>query len=332
MVGIVYLLFLVASVVTVIAAIKLSSYADVLSEKTSFGGLLIGTVLLALATSLPEITTTASAIAIDNPDLAVANVLGSNIFNILIIAVFDLVFRKRRLFLFASFTHRFTSALGIILTLVVMIAMLASVSYVIFGVGFSSVILVIVYILGMYAISKVNVQVKSSILQEEVKREVEVLDISIRHAMIGFATFAVIILISGSALAILGDQIAKITGLGSTFVGSFLIAATTSLPEVVSVYAALKLNNVNLAIGAVLGSNIFNMLIITFSDILYRPGAILAAVEQIQFVTAFGGTIMALMLMTTLYYRKAGNLWVYSIPPILMIGTYVIVTYIIFMA
>ncbi|OEH86290.1 cation transporter [Desulfuribacillus stibiiarsenatis] len=331
----VFVYFLIASIVTVYSAMKLSNYADVLSEKTSFGGLLIGTVLLAAATSLPEVTTTISAIVIDNPDIAIANVLGSNIFNVLVIAVFDILFRRKRLFLLASYTHRITATLGIVLTIIVMVAMLLDTTYQLIGIGLSSILLVIVYGLGMWVISKINIQVKSHILQEEIQAESKitepkVADISVRQAVIGFAVFSLVILVSGSALAILGDKIAIITGLGSTFVGSFLIAATTSLPEVVSVYAALKLSNVNLALGAVLGSNIFNMLIIAFADLVYRHGSILGAIDPIQFVTAFGGAVMALLLLVTLFYRKAKNLWVYSIPPTIIVITYFIVTFIIF--
>ncbi|WP_314733412.1 hypothetical protein [Anaerobacillus sp. CMMVII] len=78
---------------------------------------------------------------------------------------------------------------------------------------------------------------------------------SLKRAIIGFSIAAVVILVTGSLLSITGDKIADITGLGSSFVGSFLIAASTSLPEAVAVLIAIQLRNYNLAIGSVLGSN-----------------------------------------------------------------------------
>ncbi|OEH86372.1 cation transporter [Desulfuribacillus stibiiarsenatis] len=327
----VFVYFFIAAGVTVYSAVKLSTYADVISEKTSFGGLLIGTVLLAAATSLPEVTTTASAVLIDNPDIAIGNVLGSNIFNVLILAVLDIWFRRGRLFLFASATHRITALLGIMMSTIVIVAMLSNVSYEFLGIGLSSYIIVATYIIGMWAISKINMKVKSSILQEEIKPPAsDNEDISVKTAVIGFASFSVVIMLSGTALAVFGDKIAVITGLGSTFVGSFLIAATTSLPEVVSVYAAFRLSNVNLAIGAVLGSNIFNMLIIPFADLMYRKGNILTAIDSVQVITAFGGVTLSALLMFTLYYRKAKTIWQYSIPPAVITVVYFVVTYIIF--
>ncbi|OEF97977.1 sodium:calcium antiporter [Desulfuribacillus alkaliarsenatis] len=335
----IFVLFFIASIVTIVAAVKVSKYADVISEKTSFGGLMIGTVLLAGATSLPEITTSASAIAINNPDIAIGNVLGSNIFNVLIIAVLDIWFRRKKMFLFASSEHRITATIGTLMMVTVIIGIMSGTSYEIFGIGLTSYLLIVIYIVGMWLISAINRKVRGSILKEtiektsmelNVEKAVEINTTTVKQAVMGFVGFAFIILLAGSSLSILGDQIAVITGLGSTFVGSFLIAATTSLPEVVSVYAALRLSNVNLAIGAVLGSNIFNMLIITFSDSLYRPGSILSAIDPVQAVTAFGGLVMSLLILMTLFYRKAKSTWAYSMPPAVMMIAYLIVTYVIF--
>ncbi|WP_084215563.1 hypothetical protein [Jeotgalibacillus campisalis] len=57
------------------------------------GQLLVGTLLLAGATSLPEVTTSLSAVLIGNNDNAIGNVLGSNLFNVFILACFDAVYR-----------------------------------------------------------------------------------------------------------------------------------------------------------------------------------------------------------------------------------------------
>ncbi|KIL43433.1 hypothetical protein KP77_31390 [Jeotgalibacillus alimentarius] len=103
--------FLFAAVVTIYAAMKLSTYADVISTKTGMGGLLVGTLLLAGATSLPEVTTSFSAVLIGNNDIAIGNLLGSNLFNVFILACFDLYFRKKQLFLQASNDHLYTAGI-----------------------------------------------------------------------------------------------------------------------------------------------------------------------------------------------------------------------------
>ena len=111
----IFVLFGIAALITVVTAVKLSTYADVISEKSKLGGMMVGTLLLAVATSLPEVTTSLTAVFLDNPDIAVGNVLGSNMFNLLIIAVFDLVYRKEKLFSQTSFSHVYTAVLGMFL-------------------------------------------------------------------------------------------------------------------------------------------------------------------------------------------------------------------------
>lgn len=76
--------------VIVFAGPKLSKYGDAIAEKTGLERSWIGVILLALVTSLPEVATSATAALIDLPDVVFGNVFGSNLFNILIIAILDL--------------------------------------------------------------------------------------------------------------------------------------------------------------------------------------------------------------------------------------------------
>lgn len=119
----VFVYFLIAGIITVYASIKLSEYADVISEKTAMGGMMVGTLLLAGATSLPEVSTSFSAAAIGNADIAVGNMIGSNLFNLFILAGFDFLLRKRRILDRASRDNIYTALLGILLTVLVMLAL-----------------------------------------------------------------------------------------------------------------------------------------------------------------------------------------------------------------
>lgn len=82
----IWLQFITAAVLTVLAAIKLAEYGDVLAVRTRLGGMFIGTLLLAFATSLPELLTIINSIGQNVPSLAVGNIFGSSMFNILIMA------------------------------------------------------------------------------------------------------------------------------------------------------------------------------------------------------------------------------------------------------
>ena len=325
----VFVYFLLAAAITVYAAIKLSTYADVMTEKSKMGGMLVGTVLLAGATSLPEVTTSISAVMIDNPDIAIGNMLGSNLFNIFILAMFDLYFRQKQLFNYASRDHLYTAGLGLLLTVTTLIALIVRVDMTFIGIGVDALLIAILYGIGIYYIGK---QPTEPVAEQEVEEVVvgKYEEITLKRAVFGFIIAAIVIMAAGTALSITGDQIAVVTGLGSSFVGSFLIAASTSLPEAVAVFMALKLRNVNLAFGSILGSNIFNMLIIAMSDVFYRNGSILADVSTSHLVSAVGITILSILVMYSVLRQNVTSKVRYVIPSLLVVVVYFVSSYLIF--
>jgi cation:H+ antiporter len=323
-----FLLFFLAAMFTVLAAVKLSTYADVLSERTSLGGMLIGTILLAGATSLPEVTTSLAAIGLNNPDLAVGNVLGSNLFNLLIIASFDLYFRKKQIFKGASKNNLYTLYLGMLLTFIVFLALTIKLPYSFLGIGLDSLILIVIYSIGMYLLSK---KARSFEDTEDSDGIPQTSATSLKRAIIGFSMAAVVILVTGTLLSITGDKIASITGLSSSFVGSFLIAASTSLPEAVSVLIAIKLRNYNLAIGSILGSNLFNILILIGSDFFYRPATILSTVSDVHSLTAIVTFFLCVIVFYSLIRYKALRFQTtYWLPSALLVIVYFVSSFLIF--
>ncbi|GKW47505.1 MULTISPECIES: sodium:calcium antiporter [unclassified Planococcus (in: firmicutes)] len=325
----VFVYFVLAAIVTVIASIKLSQYADVISEKTAMGGMMVGTLLLAGATSLPEVSTSFSAAAIGNADIAVGNMIGSNLFNLFILASFDFLLRRRRILERASKDHLYTAFLGLLLTVLVILSLWLRIDISFLGIGLDALIIAIAYIVGMVVINKLQSQDAS--IEEAAVSEQEPNnpsgDLSAKAAVIRFILAALVVLGTGTALSITGDEIAVITGIGSSFIGSFLIAATTSLPEAISVFVALRLNNVNMAVGAILGSNIFNMIILAISDPVYTAGPILSAVSGAHMIIALGVLAMSLLTIYALTQKKTLSSTVYSVPSILMVIIYFVATF-----
>ena len=86
------ILFLFLAGLTVFLSIKLSYYADLLNKSTNISGVFIGGILLAGLTSLPELVTCLSSIFLNNPYLAIGDILGSNFFNITMMCFFDILF------------------------------------------------------------------------------------------------------------------------------------------------------------------------------------------------------------------------------------------------
>lgn len=323
-----FVYFILAAIVTVLAAVKLSQYADVISEKTSMGGMMVGTLLLAGATSLPEISTSFSAAAIGNADIAVGNMIGSNLFNLFILAAFDFLLRRRRILERASKDHIYTLFLGLLLTVLVILALWLRLDVSILGIGLDAWIIAIAYVIGMLVINKLpksEPAATQNLPQTEPSNPSA--SLSARAAIVRFILAAIVILGAGTALSVTGDQIAVITGIGSSFIGSFLIAATTSLPEAISIFIALRLGNVNMAVGAALGSNVFNMIILAVSDPVYTAGPILSAVSNSHMIIAIGVFFMSLLVLYALVQRKTLSHFKYALPSAIVILVYFIASY-----
>ncbi|MDY6907527.1 MAG: sodium:calcium antiporter [Chloroflexota bacterium] len=281
---------------------RLSRYGDVIGEKTGLSGIWIGLLLLAVVTSLPELITGISAVTIVGaPDLALGTAFGSNTFNLLIIALADVLYRKASLFSVASKANRALGLWGIVLIAVAGAAIPLSTvwSGAIGWVSAFSLLLVLLYLWGSRRIARS--EAKSASDEQQALRYQGV---STRRAYLGFAVAALVVIGAGTWLAIIGDQIATITGWGETFVGSLLLAAATSLPELVVSVVALRLGALDMAIANVLGSNMFNMgIVIAGDDIFYRPGPIFAAVSMEHLIAVAIAIVMTLVVLAGFSFR-----------------------------
>ena len=280
-----WLQFIIFSTIIIYAGIKLSFLGDKIAEKTGWGRTFIGVAFLALATSLPEVTTSLAAVSIRAVDIGVGNILGSNAFNLLI-AGFVLLLVKRFFGTPKSrSSHLLSGSLGILLCALVGGAILfrrlspGSLPS-LWGIGGESFILFLVYLLGMRMIFR---EERRIIAEEE--PSISSVTTSYLALFSFFALYTALILFSGIRLAKLGDVIAthpfSILGrkvlLGQTVVGLFLIAIVTSLPELVVSMTSLKIGAYDMAVGNLLGSNMFNLMIFSFADFIYPRSSLFAS-------------------------------------------------------
>jgi cation:H+ antiporter len=112
-------------------------------------------------------------------------------------------------------------------------------------------------------------------------------------------------LVVGAALALprLGAAIARESGLGETFVGSLFVAVTTSLPEIVVSLTAVRIGAIDLGVGNVLGSNLFNLFILGLDDLFLAEGPLLAAVDPANAVSLFAIVVMNGLFLVGLTHR-----------------------------
>jgi cation:H+ antiporter len=301
----VWIQFLACTVVIFFCGSRLSHYGDVIAEKTHAGRTWIGVVLMASVTSLPELITGVSSVALYHvPNVAVGDVLGSCMFNLLILAVLDVGRRRDPISSVAQQGQVLTAAFGGVLLGAVSISILSAKSIPAAGwIGVYSFVFLGLYLVAMRAVYKYEKKRIAAYISE-VKEEDHYQKISKSQAYLRFALYALPVVAAAVFLPYVAEEIAAITGLGQTFVGSIFIALSTSLPEIVVTQAALKIGSVDLAVGNVLGSNLFNIAILGIDDIFYFKGPILSHTSPSNAITACGALTMTALVTMALTYRS----------------------------
>lgn len=301
--------FAIMAFLIIISGTYLSKYGDVISDKTGLGQALIGSILVALATSLPELVTSITSSLVDAPNIAIGNVFGSNTFNLMILAVADMIHgysHDEPIMLQMRYSNILSGLLGMLLAIVVTFSMLVghltNIRLGVMGIGLDSILIILTYIFGIRLVWRYDK--KNPLDQKEVREEELIKKMSLKKAAIGFFISAVVIVFAGIRLSITGDQIATMTGIDQSFIGSIMVAAATSLPELVATISAISIGAYNMALGNVFGSNIFNMIIVFFADLFYRNGYILASVDFVHSLTSMIVLLMSTIAVIGLFYRS----------------------------
>jgi cation:H+ antiporter len=293
-----------------VAGSRLSRYGDVIAEKTGFSGTWIGVVMLATVTSLPELATGISAVSlVDEPDLAVGDVLGSCVFNLFILFILDFLHRKESVYTRASQGHILSAGFGIMMLGFAGFSLLVSSQghVVRIGhVGLYSPLILVLYVLAMRTVFRYEHNQR----KDSAEHGAEVYGhISLRQAVIGYSMAAAVVVAAGAWLPFIGRGLAHMMGWETTFVGTLFVAFATSVPEVVVTLAALRIGALDMAIGNVLGSNLFNIAILAVDDIFYLPGPLFEQVSSIHSVSAVSAIMMSGIAIVGLIYRPTTQLF-----------------------
>ncbi|HDS03515.1 MAG TPA: sodium:calcium antiporter [Firmicutes bacterium] len=292
-----YLYFSLSALIIVFAGWYLSVYADIIAEKTKLGRGFIGLILLSAVTSLPELITSISAIVVRQaPELSLGNVLGSNMFNVFIIAFLEiLIIRKPFLY---SISKENVTYIGfmILATMSAVFAMLGF-DLTVWDISIFSMAIGALYVGAMYAGYKNIVPQEAGAPQNYAAKKLSA-------ALLMFFILGAVIVVTGYYATILADEIATVSGLGRTFVGGLLLAAMTSLPEVITSLSSAKLGAYDMIVGNILGSNMFNLGIIFIADILYRRESVFADPEGNQIIPALFSILLVTLMMFGIMRKK----------------------------
>lgn len=298
----VLLVFIASGTVVVLAGTALARAADAIASHTGVGRLWIGSVLLAAATSLPELTTDVAAVRIGAPDLAAGDLFGSSMANMLILALIGILPPRGELFRRATVDHALTACLALALTALAALFVMIRPEYAVLGVGPGSWLIVIVFVAGMRVVFRLSARHPAGPVVGATRADLPAGRLTLTGAAVRFAIASALILAAAPAFAGAAQRIAELSGLGSTFVGTWLVGISTSLPEVVSSIAAVRIGAFDLAVGNLFGSNAFNMCVFFAMDLAHPGGPVFSVLDPAHVVSAlFAMLLMALGLAAIVY-------------------------------
>lgn len=295
--------FILLAAVVAGAGVVLARAADAIAEITRLGRLLVGSIALAAATSLPELSVDIAAVQAGHTDLAAGDLLGSSLMNLLILAGIDLCRHNgRKMLSREAASHALSATLAIAVTGLAGCAILTAgklPAVTVFGIGGWSWAMLIAYLLGARMLF-IDQRISARLAADEMPERGE----SLWKPTAAFLAAAAVLVAAGPRLAAVAANLADRSGLGGTFVGTTLVAVTTSLPELVASLAAVRLGAVDLAIGNVFGSNAFNMIMFVPLDAAC-PGSLFEAVSSAHAVTAFAVIVAtAIAVLGQLYHAE----------------------------
>jgi len=285
---------------------RMARAADTIGQKTSLGTSFAGLLLLASATSLPDIATTVTASLLGDVRLAVAALMGSVALQLVVLAVADAASR-------GSITYENPQPetllqCGILGFLLGMVVLLVSVGEpVTFGsVGLGSILLFVAFGVGLLLRRRSQGQTawqpKSTPEKQPSGGDDEE---SVRGAVLIMVGSGVVVLVGGVLLARSASALASQTGLGSIVVGATLVAAVTSLPEISTTVSSARRGAQEMAFGNILGTNALNVAMLFLADLAYTDGtALTAAGQEAEFLAALGIVLTCVYLVGMVFRSR----------------------------
>lgn len=295
--------FLICALGILFTGYNLSKSGDILAEKLGLSKGLVGFVFLSMATAFPELITSVSAIIIvKSPNLATSNALGSVYLNLMIIALLDIVQRKGPILLEVKQNNTLYAGLTLIslgvVSLSIILRTVFGIHLGIANLGVDSLIILIIYFLGLRMIFQFE---KTNKKEKESESSYE--EISLKSALFRFSLSFVAVVFLGIWLAILGKEITKVMLWSETLVGTLFLALATSLPELAVSLTAFKFA-VDMAIGNILGANFLDIAILPVCDIFFSKGQLLSHISVVNLITTSLAIILTSIVIVTLMYRS----------------------------
>lgn len=267
--------------------------ASGLARKLGIPQLVIGLTIVAMGTSLPEAAVSISAALRGNAEITIGNIVGSNILNILIILGVTALIATLKV---ADSTVRYEIPFMIVATFVLLWLGYTG-GQVTWLEGVILWVLFLLYLRYLYMMAKKG---------KKEEREAEQLSTA---KIIGLILAGVVMIVAGSNFAVEGaSNLAKALGISQRFIGLTIVALGTSLPELVTSVSAARKHNADIAIGNIVGSNIFNILFIVGTTALITPVTFASGFVVDTLIAAAVGILLFVCVARTKELRKKAGI------------------------
>lgn len=288
-----------------VAGVYLTRYGDAIADKTGLGGGWIGLILLATVTSLPELAAGVSAVTVAQvPEIAVGDVMGSCVFNLLILALVDVLKRGDPVYATVGPEHVLAAGFSVLMLGVAGTGLAlghVGLPLLVGPIGMPAVLLIVLYLAAMLVLHRYQ---KTHVVNFTTQEPDAYPHLTLKQVALRYATAAAVVVGSGIWLPYATANIAAHMQWHQGFVGTLFTAMATSLPELVVTLAALRLGAIDMAVGNLFGSNLLNMVVLAVDDLLYAPAPLLATVSPVHLVSTLVALTMTGTALVGLYYRS----------------------------
>lgn len=315
----IYLEYVLVAAVVVILSIKASNYIDLLDKNTELSGAFLGGIMLSAVTSLPELFTSISAtVLLNRPGLCMGNILGSDLFNLVAISVIILFYFKGFSKGRVSKSYRHVSFLVFLIYIFIGLNFMDVLNLRILNLSITSVLILLVYILGAKYLAVANdVDADEDALDYHASMSTK---LSIRQIGFRFFLASIGIIAFSIMLTYLTDQISVKLSLGQGLAGALFLGIATSLPELASTITLFKMRNYNIAVGNIVGSNLFNFIILAVADVLSLGSGVYALPDDKTIALLIFGLVATPLFWIMLRFKNRTTQGVCSVG---IIGCYV---------
>ncbi len=295
-------IFAISAVVVIGAGIVLARNGDAIAVHTGLGGLFVGMLLLAGATSLPELATDVTAAVSGAPDLAIGDLFGSSMANMAILAIIDLA-HHGRVWPATGLGHARVAAIAMALTVILLLGLVAPSGVTLGWIGIEPILVVVAYVLAAAWVRRAPAGATPAPPANGDGELIAPLGLEPRPAsrpmrahVLAFTGAAIVILAAAPTMALSAEAMAERIGVAQTFLGVTLLAIATSLPELATSLAAVRIGAYDLAVGNLFGSNALNTTIVFAADAATTSGPILGVVSGSAAITAGLGALLLMAI------------------------------------